>query len=476
MKRGLTSVLSVLLCLSAASLHPQDQPVYAHPRYRARPDIISLSEDPLPRDPNSYLRAGITVSGGSEADASRYAAMAEVLMGEMIFGMPEGAYERAEYVLSFLHERLFRSYVERETTVGAVFESGRYNCVSSSVLYGIFAAAAGLHVVGVATADHAFCSVVTEKGPVDVETTNVYGFDPGNKKEFRDTFGNITGFSYVPPTNYLNRSELGENELLGLILQNLISEFQRKRMFDAAVGLAADRHALVNSGETRDDMLNAFINYAAQLNERGSYDEAISFLIAAGSEHGAGTAFDGLLEILVSNQTTVRTRAGDYEGALRSLDTYGRMGAVSTVKSIDISAGIRRQLLVRRIRTASFEDARASVWEAAASGLVDERTVSDYLVSIYGREAERLTRGKQYLEALSVIEEGLEATGGNAGLSRALDTMVHNYAVSVHNRFAELYNAGMRESAERALLQALERIPGNRILLQDLAVLRRSDD
>ena len=108
---------------------------------------------------------------------------------------------RGEALLLFLHENVFKAYSEPQTKLDVLLDSGRYNCVSSAVLYMIAAEGIGLAVEGVATADHAFCRLPMEDGGVDVETTNSHGYNPGQKREFVNAFGQ-TGFSYVPPGNY----------------------------------------------------------------------------------------------------------------------------------------------------------------------------------------------------------------------------------------------------------------------------------
>src|SRR5208337_2256614 len=111
----------------------------------------------------------------------------------------------AERALTFLHRNLFTSYSVLQTRVDTVLETGVFNCVSSAVLYMILARSVGLSVGGIRTTDHAFCTVLVNGEPVDVETTNPYGYNPGTRKEFSDSFGKLTGFRYVPPSSSTDR-------------------------------------------------------------------------------------------------------------------------------------------------------------------------------------------------------------------------------------------------------------------------------
>ena len=49
--------------------------------------------------------------------------------------LPLDLNERGEYVLAFLYKRFLKSYSEHQTRVDEIFVTGKYNCVSSSVLY-----------------------------------------------------------------------------------------------------------------------------------------------------------------------------------------------------------------------------------------------------------------------------------------------------------------------------------------------------
>ncbi len=114
--------------------------------------------------------------------------------------------------------------------MAALFDTGIFNCVSSGILYYAASEAFGINTEGVLTSDHAFCRVITLNGAVDVETTTVYGYNPGEKKEFADSFGK-TGFIYTPPGNYKNREIIGKKDFIALILQNRIAKLQKKSKF-----------------------------------------------------------------------------------------------------------------------------------------------------------------------------------------------------------------------------------------------------
>ena len=213
--------------------------------------------------------------------------------------------ERAEYILTYLHRNILQSYSMYQTGIDAIFINGRYNCVSSAVLYAIFCKAAGIDTTAVITRDHSFITVHIDGENIDVETTNRYGFDPGNRREFQDQFGRVTGFSYVPPQNYRERQNINLIELVSLILNNRISEHERQGRFAEAVPLAVDRAALLlgNSpvpSETiprnalfKDpygDLLDRIFNYGAVLLRNSREEEGIQWVITASLKYPVNEA------------------------------------------------------------------------------------------------------------------------------------------------------------------------------------------
>ena len=276
---GRPSKIIIYVTIYIAALAAGIQADAAVPRLEPAPWAVRIGglAEPLPVP--ALIEAALLASG---ADSSAVPGLTRRLT-DLIDGLPAYLSEegdelpRGEGVLHYLHDTVLRRYSEPQTRIDTLLTSGSYNCVSSAVLYAILASSIDLPVEGVLTSDHAFCRVVDETGPVDVETTNPYGYNPGQKREFTDAFGQ-TGFSYVPPGNYRLRTRIGTKELTGLILQNRISLLQRTERIEATVPLAIDRHALAGSEATAAAMRKEFVNYASLLNGRGRYLEALEFL------------------------------------------------------------------------------------------------------------------------------------------------------------------------------------------------------
>ncbi len=179
----------------------------------------------------------------SEANLEKIRTVVETLNKTSV--MPSSGREKAEFILTYMHRNILKSYSLYQSRIDTIFSNGSYNCVSSAVLYMILCTSAGIDVSGVVTKDHAFAMVHINGEDIDVETTNRYGFDPGNRKEFNDQFGKTTGFAYVPARNYRDRQTIGKIELISLILINRISDDERKNLYSDSVPLAIDMAAML---------------------------------------------------------------------------------------------------------------------------------------------------------------------------------------------------------------------------------------
>jgi hypothetical protein len=101
-------------------------------------------------------------------------------------GRKGSPYHRARRLHDELHARLLLRYAATADGIDAILERGEYNCVSSTLLYGIAARAFGLEMQVVETPRHIFLRLETDGREVDIESTSPTGFDfTGDLERFR---------------------------------------------------------------------------------------------------------------------------------------------------------------------------------------------------------------------------------------------------------------------------------------------------
>jgi tetratricopeptide (TPR) repeat protein len=272
----------------------------------------------------------------------------------------------------------------------------------------------------VRTSDHAFCRVQAGDQAFDVETTSPFGFDPGTRKEFTDNFGGVTGYSYVPPSNYRDRRDIGEKELLGLILFNRTAFASERRDYRGAVPPAVDAYALLENEESRERLITSLLNLASWYGMSGRFGEALEFLDQAAERHG-DDRLDALRRDLMHNWVLSLIQKGSFVEAERLLDTHRSGG----------------QLI-------------ESEWK-------------ELTVYLYQVRAQKLAPG-DYGGAARLILEGLNKVGSDQGLAKSYEVYIHNSVVTLVRN--ELY-----DQALAVLEEALLQLPASGVLLKDRSMV-----
>ena len=425
--RSLRRVLFLALALLAWTV-PSVEASDAVPRLEPAPYAARLAETAEPLPVGTLMEASLVLSGVDPAYVSRGVEKLRAAARDVskLAEEVEDQGALAEAILSYMHETMLRAYSEPVTEMDVLLERGVYNCVSSAVLFLILARSVDIEVFGIKTNDHAFCRVRTEEGSYDVETTNVHGFNPGEKKEFTDAFGRITGFTYVPPNRDSNRQDIGEKELLALILQNRASYDNDRRRFVAAVEASVDAYHLARTGDSAQRLSMILTNMASWYNSQSSFETGVAFLRQARAVYGPDSRLEKALSDMVHNRIVHHIEDGDLEGAREHADAHLRAGEIDR-----------------------------SHWKS-------------FMVYIYQVEAQDLAARHGALRALRRIRDAVEALGADSRLAKSLSVYEHNYEVEAHNALVRAFRADDLEGAGRILEEALAVIPDSTLLKRDL--------
>jgi len=426
--------LPVLLysCLLILAVSPQQTPVY--PRLNPSDTVSRLRgmTEPLPL--SVLIDASLVLSGVDSAYLSEGRAKLTALIEELA-QKSTGKNDKAglsEQILLFMHKRLLGRYSERATRLDELLERGVYNCVSSAILYLIFARSVGLDVRGVKTKDHAFCLVRLDDRDFDVETTNVYGFNPGERKEFSDQFGRTTGFTYVPPSNYRERKEIGELALLSLIPANRSSLLNDRKRFAEAIGPAVDAYALSDDADSYEKMISVMVNLASWHNIKNLFEEGIVYVDRVTGLYG----MDSRLE---------KSRAD-----------------------------LLHNWIVHLIDQGDLEVAAALVEERHSLAELDTQQWLEFRVYIFQLEAQKIAQGGRSFAALSHIEKAIQELGKDRRLLKSRGVYRRNIEVEAHNRMVAAFNAREHDKAKMIIEQALDILPDSRYLIRDLEIVRKA--
>ncbi|MDR2182175.1 MAG: hypothetical protein LBN92_05795 [Treponema sp.] len=406
--------------------------------------------------------------------------------------LPSDPRERGEYVLIFIHRRFLKGYSEYQTRLDEIFVSGRYNCVSSAVLYLVLGMSAGLDIGGVMTKDHAFASVRAGGAFIDVETTNPYGFDPGNRKEFHDGFGRTTGYAYVPARNYRDRAAINAVELVSLILSNRIAVLERANRYAEAVPLAINRAALLQLdsftgadavpadadrasffGDPRKDMMSRLFNYGAYLVRTNRDDEAIAWAEYAGARYADNGRWQELVYAAANNKLVRLVRTRKTSEARAALETLRPKLSGANYRACD-SMVLEAETadMVNGIKNPG--DSRKVLAFIEANGeRLPEKLRTDFRNGAVLREGERLGTAGDWRGAMNWMSASIERYGANSLFTSHLRLFRQNVISGLHNQFADLFNRRDYAGAKAAIQKSLEEFPADPQLTRDLNMVNR---
>ncbi len=386
---------------------------------------LSSMREPLPVD--TIVDAALEFSGATDADAAaakdKLAALVRRFSDEVANVTSQA--ELGEKALIFLHKNLFSGYSTLQTRVDTALDTGIYNCVSSAVLYMIVARSVGLSVAGVRTTDHAFCTVLINGQPVDVETTNPLGFNPGREEGVhrfvRQGHGLLLRAARGLPRPAEHR---GKRASQPDPLQPGLGELGRARL---PGGPAACRElhspfwapTKAEAPDRRLHELHLVVGHAAAVRPGGAVHR-----------HG---------------ESVIRWNCRHRAAAPRHLSQLDR-------EPLDRQRTPGRGCHPRTARV------RATLQEADWTELS---------VDVFQLRAQAQADTGDYTAAAATVADGLKKLGRPEALLRA-------YEIYVHNSVAVLFNARKLTEARTVVDQALTVYPDSPMLQQDLDLIRKS--
>ncbi|MGQ9771418.1 MAG: tetratricopeptide repeat protein, partial [Thermogutta sp.] len=247
-------------------------------------------------------------------------------------------------------EILHGGYDIAASNPGEAIQTGRFNCVSASLLFKLIAEFLGFEVQVIQTPTHAYCGVKCENVWVPVECTSPHSLDGKvNQTRPEDGLRGKQGEEWTDQ-RWLGRPmvsrsqqqdwrtwgeggrDVSDTQLLGTIYYNRGVAALLDRQFETAV--VTNLRAIQldpESHSARDNLLASLNNWAIALAERGAYGEAAARLhLALEIRSDSGPIQANLYRVYREWQNAWRRHGGDAESArniresIRSLPSDGR--------------------------------------------------------------------------------------------------------------------------------------------------------
>ncbi len=239
------------------------------------------------------LFAAAVVAGGigdaqqQQAYLARFQQLAEQLQ-RRVCAAGDAAAEIAAWaalVHAFLHrEILTASYDLRCSRVSQAMDTGRYNCVSATILFNALAAEVGLETSGGESSAHVVSVVHTSGGPLHIETTCPHWRHVGESLHVAASLRDATASlretrpreETRPRAGYRS---VGAAQLVALVYYNVGVDLAEERRFAEAI--AANYKALrldPAHHNARANLLAAINNWALDLAQQGDFAQALAIL------------------------------------------------------------------------------------------------------------------------------------------------------------------------------------------------------
>jgi len=414
-----------------------------------------------------FMKLGLVASGSPASEIENY-------MDKLVrlwSGLDRDTLVSPENIFLYLHKNFFLEYNEHQTEISTVFDTGVYNCVSSAVIYMGFLKYTGFETSGVAVPDHAFCTVVWNDELIDVETTNPMGFDPGRKTSFTDSFGCETGYTYVPPGQYRQRTVLNDLEFLSLILQNRIHMLQNKNKHEEVISLAAQIYELTGNESDYDQYILMMTNWISWLDRKGLQEKGLVFLKDFSS---AGVLPDTLkvsAGVVLNNRILFFLNQKKPCEARLLLDEYGFMANEKITGSLDKE--IRRQIFFIKVyeqpgydESLIYTKHNSDILSSGELSSVNDSLTYNELAGIY--TASGAPDAYEWWLSLKTDKTRLYK-------SRDLSVQIRNSLVNdFHNLFAEAFNKRQWTSAEEILIEAEAYLGDHSLFKRDWQLLKKA--
>ncbi|MEX0866144.1 MAG: tetratricopeptide repeat protein [Pirellulales bacterium] len=312
---------------------------------------------------------------------------------------------RAKAIHDYLHARVFHGgYRDDATDLACVFQTGEFNCVSSTICFLALAGELGVAAQAIELPGHCLVELPSAAGVVEIETTCPQWFDVlDSPQRSRDMVLRVTGFEHRAAQS---RRRVNDVRLLGIIYYNRGVEQLARGEYRAAAesNLLAIRVDPTNQ-IARGNLLATLNNWALDLSGSQRHDEALDLLDAAITIAPDHRNFLSNEIHITQNRVEQLLAQNEWRQALRRLDH-----AVEKRPAEPYYLQARWSLVERQgdaFLAADRLDAATDMFDAVAKRYPHAAEPSGIEVGVWNRAAlARLDRG-DYSAALALLEFAL---------------------------------------------------------------------
>ena len=175
-------------------------------------------------EPDDFIKAALIASGVPDNKIPAYLKRVNEIYNDYVLyrTTKNTQLNDAEAGILYLYDKdILIEYEENQTYLDKLLDTGYYNCVSSAILYMYMMKRKGFKVIANETPTHVFCTVLDNGKEVDVETTNPFGYKPGQQIKVTSSSGKKYS-PFIAPGAYDERKKISGRRLIATIYSNRI--------------------------------------------------------------------------------------------------------------------------------------------------------------------------------------------------------------------------------------------------------------
>lgn len=366
--------------------------------------------------------------------------------------------EKGERLLKFLHDGpMSKGYESQQTDLHLVLDTGKFNCVSSAVVYNVIGRRLGLDLRAVEIPEHVFSILYDGDKPIDVETTNARGFDPTDDQASAKRVTKAQRHAN-------NRREIGETGLAAIIAYNHGVTLSKERRYHEAV--LANFRSLALDPSNPSAAKNAvadLTNWPLKQAKAGEYESALTILAVGLQLAPTESSLKNNNKVVWAEYAAARMKAGEPVEAVAILRRAAKAG---TGEDFETRQAYLFVLPAQDLMEAGEWDEALKVIDSGlkAVDLKAQKKLRESRVGLFLRWSQVEAGKDRFEKALAVLERGA---------AEEKDSRIKNNTVVVFDTWANGYmKSGKWDEAVRIYERGLKLLPGDAHLANNLAYCR----
>ncbi len=315
----------------------------------------------------------------------------------------------AKSIFRYMHDNILKEYESMSYRIDTLLESGKYNCVSSTIFYNILLIKKGYNPQMVLTRDHTFTILNIDNQNIFIENTTEAGFNYINNPNLKnkdELIKNLKSNKYI----VLNKKEM----ILSIYANRVYYIEDIKSSFQVSLkAIALEPESLSKYSNIKAGFFN-YLNYLAT--EKNNYQKSYLIIKEALDNLNSYNFLLKRFKTEVHNYIISLVNKNSYEKALNILNESSNIIKEKSIFN-DLSFYIHTNYGSYLYNQKDYKTA-INKFNIAYKIKPENDTINKNLEAGYIMWAQNKLKNKNYRDAKKIINEGLNKFPNSPGLKQ----------------------------------------------------------